>query len=259
MSSSSRIILNGVSVIGFSHEKNNIPCQDANAFKSDKNSFILACADGAGSAKLSHLSSKYITRKLVDKIDPSELLKEKKNIKFKLKLIELINASMNELINNEKIKDPKLSKKDFATTLILVIANKERGYIFHVGDGAAVILNTKKVVDNQFKEFILSEPMNGEYANETYFITMDKWEKYLRIKEFNIEFDAIFLMSDGVTAVALDKKSPKFFFFEPLIRWIKNKNKEDQEYMEGIINTLASDKMRSETDDDKTLAFMIKP
>ena len=117
---------------------------------------------------------------------------------------------MNELINYEKIKDPKLSKKDFATTLILVIANKERGYIFHVGDGAAVILNTKKVVDNQFKEFILSEPMNGEYANETYFITMDKWEKYLRIKEFNIEFDAIFLMSDGVTAVALDKKVLSF-------------------------------------------------
>ena len=28
---------------------------------------------------------------------------------------------MNELINDEKIKDPKLSKKDFATTLILVI------------------------------------------------------------------------------------------------------------------------------------------
>ena len=83
---------------------------------------------------------------------------------------------MDELINDEKIKDPKLSKKDFATTLILVIANKEKGYIFHVGDGAAIILNTKKVVDNQFKEFILSEPMNGEYANETYFITMDKWE-----------------------------------------------------------------------------------
>ena len=80
-----------------------------------------------------------------------------------------------------------------------------------MGDGAAVILNTKKVVDNQFKEFILSEPMNGEYANETYFITMDKWENYLRIKEFNIEFDAIFLMSDGVTALALDKKVLSFF------------------------------------------------
>ena len=29
--------------------------------------------------------------------------------------------------------------------------------------------------------------------------------------------------------------------------------------MEGIINTLASDEMRSETDDDKSLVFMIKP
>ena len=100
--------------------------------------------------------------------------------------------------------------------------------------------------------------MNGEYANETYFITMDKWEKYLRIKEFNIEFDAIFLMSDGVTVVALDK-SPKFGFFGPFIGWIKDKNKEDQEYRQGIVNTLASDRMRSQTDDDKTLVFMIKP
>ena len=103
--------------------------------------------------------------------------------------------------------------------MVLVIGNKDRGYIFHVGDGAALILDS-----NNMENFILSEPMNGQYANETYFITMKNWDNYLRISEYNINFDSIFLFSDGVTPLSLIKdRKPFQGFLLPLINHIKKK------------------------------------
>ena len=252
MSFKNNIIINGISLVGFSHIKKKIPCQDGHAFKSYDNNYILAVTDGAGSSKYSHLASKFITKKLVDNLDPSELFEKTNKIKFKLKLIDLINKSFEELIAREISNIPDIKISDLATTLILVIGDKERGYIFHVGDGAALILDS-----NNMENFILSEPMNGQYANETYFITMKNWEDYLRISEFNIKFDSIFLFSDGVTPFSLIKnKKPFTKFLLPLINHIKKYKNED--YMKGITNTLNSEKARKTTDDDKTIVFLLK-
>jgi len=252
MSSNNNIIINGTSLAGFSHLDNNIPCQDGHAFKLYEENYIIAVTDGAGSSRYSHLASKFITEKLVNNLNPSELLKKNNKLKFKLELIDFINRAFDELIEREVSNIPDIKKNDLATTLILVIGNAEKGYVFHVGDGAALILNSKNM-----ENFILSEPMNGQYANETYFITMKKWENYLRIKEFNIEFDSIFLFSDGVTPLSLIKgKKPFEGFLLPLINHIKNnKNKE---YMNLIKNTLSSEKVKKITDDDKTIAFLLK-
>ena len=55
--------------------------------------------DGAGSSKYSHLASEFITKKLVNNLNPSDLLEKNNKIKFKLELIEFINKSFEELIN----------------------------------------------------------------------------------------------------------------------------------------------------------------
>ena len=252
MSFKNNIIINGISLAGFSHIEKNIPCQDGNAFKFYDNKYILAVTDGAGSCKHSHLASKFIAEKLVNNLDPSELLEKTNKIKFKLELINFINDSFAELITRESSNIPDIKMSDLATTLILVIGNQERGFIFHVGDGAALILDSKNM-----ENFIISEPMNGQYANETYFITMKKWEDHLRIREFDIKFDSIFLFSDGVTPLSLIKgKKPFEGFLSPLINHIKkNKNKD---YMNVLKNTLNSERVRKITDDDKTIAFLLK-
>ena len=252
MSSKNNIIINGISLAGFSHIEKNIPCQDGNAFRLSNDEYILAVTDGAGSSKYSHLASEFITKKLVNNLNPADLLEKNNKIKFKLELIDFINKSFEELIIRESSDIPDIKISDLATTLILVIGNKDRGYIFHVGDGAALILDS-----NNMENFILSEPMNGQYANETYFITMKNWDNYLRISEYNINFDSIFLFSDGVTPLSLMKgRKPFQGFLLPLINHIK-KNKND-DYMKVLKNTLNSERVKKITDDDKTIVFLLK-
>ena len=122
----------------------------------------------------------------------------------------------------------------------------------HVGDGVAIIFNHEKT-----KNFVISEPHNGEYVNETYFITMKNWEKNLRIKKFS-NFDSIFLMTDGITPLATlnNSREPNYKFLLPLINYIK-KN-QNTNYMDAINNTLNLDKVKKISSDDKTILFLIK-
>ena len=64
------------------------------------NKYILAVTDGAGSCKHSHLASKFITEKLVNNLDPSELLEKTNKIIFKFKVFEgnSINPEMNSYL-----------------------------------------------------------------------------------------------------------------------------------------------------------------
>ena len=62
---------------------------------------------------------------------------------------------------------------------------------------------------------------------------------------------------DGVTPLSLMKgRKPFLLFLLPLINHIK-KNKND-DYMEVLKNTLNSEKVKKITDDDKTIAFLLK-
>ena len=106
------------------------------------------------------------------------------------------------------------------------------------------------------ENFILSEPMNGQYANETYFITMKNWDNYLRISEYNINFDSIFLFSDGVTPLSLMKKNHLDFYYH-FINGLRIKIKM-KITCKVLKNTLNSEKVKKITDDDKTIAFLLK-
>ena len=56
--------------------------------------------------------------------------------------------------------------------------------IAHVGDGAVLTGSVEYSEDKAIlnKNLNLSEPENGEYKNETYFVTVPFWLKHLRIK-----------------------------------------------------------------------------
>lgn len=185
--------------------------------------YIIAVADGAGSAKYSRKGSEIACRTVV------EFCKEKlyncpefeANIRAYKNAIDEESArktlgnDIYSIVGNAAFKAYKAisdvasktedaKTKDFATTLLLAICKKfEFGWFvasFWVGDGAMCIYNK----DTQAIK-ILGIPDEGEFSGQTRFLTMpeifaDYAALYRRLR-FCIEddFTALLLMTDGVS------------------------------------------------------------
>ena len=253
--------IGGVSIAGFSHLEEDIPCQDAHAFRiKDDGQMIAAVADGAGSAHLSHIGAQAFVDTVVSRIYHQLSLEKFDPQRIASWIVTSVNETRDQLIRHgdelqgdRRLRSPKLS--DFAATLIVVVANLDGGAFFHVGDGAGTAFT---LVNNA--EVTVSKPHNGEYANETYFLTMDDWESYLRITPFiEKNADTILLMSDGVTPMAMSKgcATPEFEkFVNPVVKFLNANDKETGEA--GVASELSADGVRKITGDDKPLLWAIR-
>jgi len=247
----------GVSIAGFSHFEEDIPCQDAHAFRvSGENRIIAAVADGAGSARLSHIGAQAFVDAIVAKIYNLPSPGEFDTQLLASEIIKSVNETRDQLNRHgDDLQDggpPSLS--DFAATLIVAVADSNGGAFFHVGDGAGAAFNQGGDL-----EATISKPQNGEYANETYFLTMDDWEDYLRITPFAEYSDTILLMSDGVTPMAMSQGCATLEFknfVNPIVNFLRDND--DATGKSGVIDTLSGDNVQKITADDKTLLWVIR-
>ena len=69
----------------------------------------------------------------------------------------------------------------------------------------------------------VSQPENGEYANQTWFVTSENWEAHLRVIPLNKPVKQVILMSDGVQPFAMNKACDALYepFITPVIRYLK--------------------------------------
>ena len=239
------------SVRGRSHAHKGSPRDDHYRveFNEGNEWYVLAVADGAGSAKYSRRGStiacdtvvnfcneglkdcasfedlikSYADNKTIDskKAVLNELYKLLANAAYKAtQAIEKEAADVNAAIdrfNTEgesedfpapEIKE-KVTERDYATTLLLSISKKfDFGWFiasFWVGDGAICIYK-RGTEDIPSMAKMMGVPDSGEQAGQTVFITMknmvfkDPSALYNRLKfEIVDDFDALFLMSDGVS------------------------------------------------------------
>ena len=190
----------------------------------DNGWYIMAVADGAGSAKYSREGSRiaceevtnYCMAQLANSKDFESAVKQYNEHKtesesdarkavgdYIYKNVGTAAFKAHKSINAEAaIK--KLPAKQYATTLLLAICKKfEFGWFiatFWVGDGAICLYNKQAHTAE-----VLGVPDEGEYAGQTRFLTMpeifkDATSLYQRLR-FRIvdDFTALFLMSDGVS------------------------------------------------------------
>jgi len=251
--------VNGVSVTGFSHLDEDIPCQDAHTFNvTETGTLIAAIADGAGSAKFSHIGAQAFTDAVVAGISSLPSANTFEIDIYASKIKDCVNSTKEQLVRHGEIltdaEMPEIS--DFHATLLVVVSNGTDGAFFHVGDGAAVGY-THGSPDT---EITMTRPHNGEYSNETYFVTEEDWEDKLRITPFNGNHDIILLMSDGVTPMGMsDAKcsAPAFEkFVDPVVAYIKN-NEQDRA-CSAVTSTLSREDVRKITPDDKTFLWAIR-
>lgn len=212
----------------------------------DSDWYIIAVADGAGSAKYSRQGSKIACETVVsyckEKLNNAENFEEKILAYYNAENEEIARKSMaNEIYNivgnaaflahkkiNQAAIDNNAQSKDFATTLMFAICKKlDFGWFvasYWVGDGAMCILNTEK---KSFK--MLGNPDEGEYSGQTRFLTMpeifsDPATTMGRLK-FSIEedFTSLILMTDGVSDAMFNVTKDLFTYDEWAEFWEKLK------------------------------------
>ena len=189
--------------------------------------YIIAVADGAGSAKFSRQGSRiacdtvvaHCQNQLLDATDfeekirayhdaDDEVLARKQMANIIYNIIGNAAFKAHKAINEQAVETAKevagTKAKDFATTLMFAICKKfDFGWFvasYWVGDGAMCIFNQEK---KTFK--LLGVPDEGEFSCQTRFLTMPEIFKDAKAVmdrlRFSIEddFTALMLMTDGVS------------------------------------------------------------
>ena len=185
--------------------------------------YIIAVADGAGSAKYSREGSKIACETAVAHC--KDALTDSSEFENAIQLFadnaesqearKLVGDKIYSIVGNAALKAHNAIKKeaerkenaklkDYATTLLLAICKRfEFGWAvasFWVGDGAMCVYDAEKHTAD-----MLGMPDEGEFAGQTRFLTMteifaDSTSFYQRLR-FKIypDFTALMLMTDGVS------------------------------------------------------------
>jgi serine/threonine protein phosphatase PrpC len=238
-----RIKITGVSVIGKSHLRKNIPCQDSNDFMSGLDTGVAVVADGAGSKSHSHIGSRLLTNKM-----KKYVIKNFDEL-YKGNYSDVRDRLMNFMISELKHKSYKLkiSFESLATTLLFV-AIKNGKFIFgHIGDGMIVVLKNNKVV-------MASAPENGEFANQTFFVH-PKLKDKIKLGRGQIDdIEGFVLMTDGCEGALYDRKNKRPISANgDIIKWLQN-HREGR--VKKALKKIIIEKFRRITGDDCTLAVI---
>lgn len=185
---------------GRGHIKSNTPCQDKTYSMITDTMRVIALADGAGSARLSHYGAetvtKFICSELSEKFDT--YFADNDGAAVKQQLIEGLIKSL-----NETAKQLDCEIKELASTLLFVAVKNDQFIIAHIGDGVIGYLK-----NNELK--IASQPENGEFVNMTVFTTSKDAIMTMKLIKGSLgEIQGFVLMSDGTETSLYSKKERK--------------------------------------------------
>jgi hypothetical protein len=238
----------GTSVVGASHQKLQIPCQDSCDYRScilgSERVLIIGIADGAGSAKASDIGSQEIV---------AHLLREISNCG--LGLIEVQEQVVGDWLQSARehlsnvAAEKGIAVNDLACTVLFAILGDSRAVFGQVGDGAWIIRANGNYTPATW-------PSRGEYANQTTFITSTNWREVMQFKTVREPLSAIAGFSDGLQDVALHfaSRSVHAPFFDSKFEALETID-DDTSLRAPLIEFLSSAALGERTDDDKTLVL----
>lgn len=244
------------SVVGTSHEKVGGVCQDANecqvySLPDGQNVLVATVSDGAGSAPCGgegatracsvfvglvgdHLSSGNTVEQI--SIDTA---------KFWVSVIQSALGNEAESVSRHR--------RDFACTLIGVVASPSCTACLQIGDGVMVVADSEEHVYGH-----VFWPDRGEYANTTHFVTEEDAMEHLQFESVCREIVEVALLTDGLQSLALDYQQraahePFFRGFFPALR--RSAEGRSQDLSRSLAEFLSSARVNERTDDDKTLVL----
>ena len=190
-----------VYVRGKGHVKEKLPCQDRTYSIVDKSIAVISLADGAGFYTHSQIGAEIAVKTVC------EFLKKEFNSLYKNEDVITKHEIHNKLYVRLKktAKSLSVDLDELSSTLLFVAVKEDKFIAGHIGDGVIGVLG---ILDGEEEEVeVLSHPENGEYANETYFVTSPNAINHFRITKGEIDNTIGFiLMSDGSSETLYDTK-----------------------------------------------------
>ena len=238
----------GASVAGARHLVSGAACDDSHAYVRTDELLIVAVADGAGSAPAAATGS------AVAVTAAAASLAGQLGAWPALGLDEARHAMCGAMVSARTALESRAQRQeialgDLATTLLLALITADELVVAAIGDGAVVGRDTGGGLH------AVAPVERGEYVNETTFVTSDGWLDALRLVSMPAP-DAVALCTDGIELLAIETASgrPHRPFFDPLFDYVSGPNANQAELAE----FLASDRVRSRTDDDCTLVIAVR-
>jgi len=259
-------------VPGVKHRRADDPCQDAVVCTlTEGGAFIAALADGAGSATAAEVAARIATTAVVESLKAAienrpalaavvggeaipmdrarhQLLDGSTLRTFVRDAVEIARAEIMDAADASG-----LSPRDYATTLLVVVIDGERGVAAQIGDG--VIVQRNEVAGWRWVFW----PQHGEYANSTHFLVENDAFVHLQLTELDPEATDLALMSDGLEALALDlaARTAHAPFFDGMMRpLLAEPDHGERLALAGrLADLLASSRFADRADDDLSLVL----
>lgn len=237
--------------LGSSHAEQSLACQDNICHLSRGNWHSICISDGAGSSKFSEISSKFVSERFSQSL---LLLADLIEVKGPGSWIN--DHIIYEVLGlrkglKEHTDSPELD--DYHCTLVAILVSQDVAIAVHIGDGA--IIAGKCEESSGAMSFlngvlIASLPENGDYKNETFFITEPHWLKHLRIKVLG-KVDWFVMGSDGGIDILSERQKLDGPLIADLINYISTSSDDESAVSQLIDSEFAAGK----TTDDISLAI----
>lgn len=245
------------SVTGRSHITKGVPCQDKfeTALSADGRWSAVVLSDGAGSAKRSELGASIVSKyfcselillaELIDEHGPGQWINDR--------IIECaleVRRQLREVAEGDDLSD-------FHCTLVAALAGDSGGFAIQIGDGLIIGGAAEQHSSGKKNEIsidFISKPENGEYANETFFITEPRWLKHIRITPFG-SVDWLLLCTDGVSSYLLDGRDD---LVDSSFSWLFDQLTQAHLASVNVQKILMASEYQRASSDDKTLVLMSK-
>ena len=242
----------GAVAAGTSHERFDLPCQDAVAYQADERHLLVAQSDGAGTAERSQYGAQTAVQAALDSLAAAlDAGLPVEQAGWQDTLNAAFTAARSALESLAEIEEQPL--RAYAATLILAVATADRLVVAQLGDGAVV------AGESADKLFLVNRAQRGEYANETYFLTQEDALEQVQLSVYEKAVNMLVVMSDGLTRLAmqLPAQEPYLPFFQPLLAFAAHANEEEQAAAH-LVEFLTSKRVCDRTDDDKSLVLAVR-
>ena len=246
------------SVVGTAHLRTGQPCQDSTQFRclpitgAPADTLIAAVADGAGSAPYSDQGSRLAAASSINAIAGS--LAGRPGSVDPEALQQILAASIDAAHHavNDLAEANEHRPREYATTLLVAVHVNGVLGAAQIGDGAVVAAGA----DSEY--VLITHPDQGEYANETSFVTESRYLDTLQVSVIpGLRARYIAMFSDGIQNLVLDYRDPAepvphTPFFRGVFSWLEQQPDELSAYV-GLRRFLKSPRVNARTNDDLSL------